>query len=36
MEHEEIDLRAKLLAEMADAYGGEIVTGVISSFLGLA
>ena len=35
MEHEEIDLRAKRLAEMADAYWRSILTGVISSLLGL-
>src|SRR6202046_5216213 len=35
MEHEEIDLRAKRLADMADAYWSSILTGVISSLLGL-
>ena len=35
MEHEEIDLRAKRLAEMADAYWRAIVSGIISSLLGL-
>jgi signal transduction histidine kinase/CheY-like chemotaxis protein/CHASE3 domain sensor protein len=35
MEHEEIDLRAKRLAEMADAYWRSILTGVISSLIGL-
>ena len=35
MEHEEIDLRAKRLAEMADAYWRAIVSGIVSSFLGL-
>src|ERR1700735_1788797 len=35
MEHEEIDLRAKRLADMADAYWRSILTGVISSLLGL-
>ena len=36
MEHEEIDLRAKRLAEMADAYWRAIAGGIISSLLGLA
>jgi signal transduction histidine kinase/DNA-binding response OmpR family regulator/CHASE3 domain sensor protein len=36
MEHEEIDLRAKRLAEMGDAYWKVIVGGIISSLLGLA
>ena len=36
MEREEIDLRAKRLAEMADAYWRAIVSGIISSLLGLA
>src|SRR6202046_5549057 len=35
MEHEEIDLRAKRLAEMADAYWRAIAGGIISSLLGL-
>ena len=35
MEHEEIDLRAKRLAEMGDAYWRAILGGVISSLLGL-
>ena len=35
MEHEEIDLRAKRLAEMADAYGRAIGSGIISSLLGI-
>ena len=35
MEQEEIDLRAKRLAEMADAYWRAIVSGIISSLLGL-
>src|ERR1700733_11797900 len=35
MEHEEIDLRAKRLAEMADAYWRAIVSGIISSLLGI-
>ncbi len=35
MEHEEIDLRAKRLAEMADAYWRAIFGGIISSVLGL-
>src|ERR1700722_8871836 len=35
MEHEEIDLRAKRLAEMADAYWRAIVSGIISSMLGI-
>ena len=35
MEQEEIDLRAKRLAEMADAYWRAILSGVISSLLGL-
>ena len=34
MEREEIDLRAKRLAEMADAYWRAIVSGIISSLLG--
>ena len=36
MEREEIDLRAKRLAEMADAYWRAILGGIISSLLGLA
>jgi signal transduction histidine kinase/DNA-binding response OmpR family regulator/CHASE3 domain sensor protein len=35
MEQEEIDLRAKRLAEMADAYWRAIAGGIISSLLGL-
>ena len=35
MEREEIDLRAKRLAEMADAYWRAIVSGIISSLLGI-
>ena len=35
MEREEIDLRAKRLEEMADAYWRAIVGGIISSLLGL-
>ena len=35
MEREEIDLRAKRLAEMADAYSRAIVSGIISSLLGI-
>ena len=35
MEQEEIDLRAKRLAEMADAYWRAIASGIISSLLGL-
>jgi signal transduction histidine kinase/DNA-binding response OmpR family regulator/CHASE3 domain sensor protein len=35
MEQEEIDLRAKRLAEMADAYWRAILGGIISSLLGL-
>ncbi len=35
MEREEIDLRAKRLAEMADAYGRAIGSGMISSLLGI-
>jgi CHASE3 domain sensor protein len=35
MEHEEIDLRAKRLAEMADAYWRAIVSGIVSSLLGI-
>src|ERR1700729_4270852 len=35
MEREEIDLRAKRLAEMADAYWRAIVSGIISSMLGI-
>ena len=35
MEHEEIDLRAKRLAEMAEAYGRAIGSGIISSLLGI-
>jgi signal transduction histidine kinase/DNA-binding response OmpR family regulator/CHASE3 domain sensor protein len=35
MEREEIDLRAKRLAEMADAYWKAIVSGIISSLLGI-
>ena len=35
MEHEEVDRRAKRLAEMADAYWRAIVSGVISSLLGI-
>ena len=35
MEREEIDLRAKRLAEMADAYWRAILGGIISSLLGL-
>jgi signal transduction histidine kinase/DNA-binding response OmpR family regulator/CHASE3 domain sensor protein len=35
MEQEEIDLRAKQLAEMADAYWRAILGGIISSLLGL-
>ncbi len=35
MEHEEIDLRAKRLAEMADSYWRAIASGIISSLLGL-
>ena len=35
MEQEEIDLRAKRLAEMADAYWRAILSGIISSLLGL-
>ena len=35
MEQEEIDLRAKRLAEMADAYWRAILGGVVSSLLGL-
>jgi CHASE3 domain sensor protein len=36
MEREEIDLRAKRLAEMADAYGRAIGSGIVSSLLGIA
>ena len=35
MEREEIDLRAKRLAEMADAYWRAIFSGIISSLLGI-
>jgi signal transduction histidine kinase/DNA-binding response OmpR family regulator/CHASE3 domain sensor protein len=35
MEREEIDLRAKRLGEMADAYWRAIVSGIISSLLGI-
>jgi CHASE3 domain sensor protein len=35
MEHDEIDLRSKRLAEMADAYGRAIGSGIISSLLGI-
>jgi CHASE3 domain sensor protein len=35
MEREEIDLRAKRLAEMADAYSRAIFSGIISSLLGI-
>src|ERR1700722_10445075 len=35
MEREEIDLRAKRLAEKADAYWRAIVSGIISSLLGI-
>ena len=35
MEREEIELRAKRLAEMADAYWRAILSGVISSLLGI-
>jgi CHASE3 domain sensor protein len=35
MDREEIDLRAKRLAEMADAYWRAILSGIISSLLGL-
>src|ERR1700735_3183478 len=35
MEHEEIDLRAKRLAEMGDAYWRAILGGIVSSLLGL-
>jgi signal transduction histidine kinase/DNA-binding response OmpR family regulator/CHASE3 domain sensor protein len=35
MEQEEIDLRAKRLAEMAEAYWRSILGGIISSLLGL-
>jgi CheY-like chemotaxis protein/signal transduction histidine kinase/CHASE3 domain sensor protein len=35
MEREEIDLRAKRLAEMADAYWRAIVSGIVSSLLGI-
>jgi signal transduction histidine kinase/DNA-binding response OmpR family regulator/CHASE3 domain sensor protein len=35
MEREEIDLRATRLAEMADAYWRAILSGIISSLLGL-
>ncbi len=35
MEREEVDRRAKRLAEMADAYWRAIVSGVISSLLGI-
>ncbi len=35
MEHEEIELRAKRLAEMADAYWRAIFSGIISSLLGI-
>ncbi len=35
MEHEEVDRRATRLAEMADAYWRAIVSGAISSLLGL-
>ena len=35
MEREEIDLRARRLAEMADAYSRAIFSGIISSLLGI-
>jgi len=35
MESEEINLRAKRLAEMADAYWRAIVSGIVSSLLGI-
>jgi CHASE3 domain sensor protein len=35
MEREEIDLRTKRLAEMADAYSRAIFSGIISSLLGI-
>ena len=35
MEREEIDLRAKRLSEMADAYSRAIFSGIISSLLGI-
>ena len=35
MEHEEIDLRAKRLAEMADAYWRAIGSGIVSGLLGI-
>ena len=35
MQREEIDLRAKRLAEMADAYSRAIYSGIISSLLGI-
>ena len=34
-QREEIDLRAKRLAEMADAYSRAIYSGIISSLLGI-
>ncbi len=35
MEHEEIGMRAKRLEEMADAYWRAIVSGIVSSLLGI-